>query len=232
MKNIKFVFAIFLFTLGLKGSAQTEKAELIYVMDPQCSWCYANSGNIEEIEKALNGKMDITLNVAGMWLGDEAPQGGASYFQNVTQHFPPMISKTGADIGTAYYDLASDPSYTFSSLEPSAAIVLVGNMNPEKTLVFAENVEHALFVKGKRLDKLETYLEILERLQIDPDMFKKNWMSEDNLSKTKANFERSKMLATNFPTLLLRQGTKRQVLGMGYFTKEEIMPKIEAALTQ
>lgn len=232
MKNIKFIVAIFLFTISFIGNAQTKKAELFYVMDPQCSWCYANSGNIEQIEKALNGKLDITLYPAGMWLGDEAPQGGVSYLENITQHFPPIIAKTGADIGTAYYDLASDASYTFSSLEPAAAIVLVRNMNPEKTLVFAENVEHALFVDGKRLDKLDTYLEILERLHIDTDAFKKNWMSEDNLSKTKANFERAKMLATSFPTLLLRQGTKTQVLGMGYFTKEEIMPKIEAALAQ
>lgn len=75
MKNLKFVFAIFLFSICFMGNAQTKKAELIYVMDPQCSWCYANSGNIEEIEKALNGKLDITLYAAGMWLGDEAPQG-------------------------------------------------------------------------------------------------------------------------------------------------------------
>ncbi len=230
MKNIKFVCAIFLFALSFIGNAQTKKAELIYVMDPQCSWCYANSGNIEEIEKALNGKLDITLNVAGMWLGDGAPQGGASYFQNVTQHLPSMISKTGAEIGTGYYDLASDPSYTFSSLEPAAAIELVRTMNPEKIIVFAENVEHALFMDGKRLDKLETYLEIIEKLNMDTGMFEKNWMSEDNLSKTKATFARAKTLATNFPTLLLRQGTKTQVLGVGYFTKEEIMPKIDAAL--
>ncbi|HEA29801.1 MAG TPA: DsbA family protein [Leeuwenhoekiella sp.] len=232
MKNIKFVCTVFLFVLSIIGNAQTEKPQLIYVMDPQCSWCYSNSGNIEEIANALEGKVDVDLKVAGMWLGNKAPQGGATYFETVTQHLPPMIAKTGADIGTGYYDLASDSSYTFSSLEPAAAIVLVRTMHPKKAVVFAKNVERALFVDGKRLDRLDTYLEILKKLDIDSEEFEKEWMGDDNLSKTKADFGIAKKLVTNFPTLLLQQGTKTQVLGVGYFTKEEILPKIEAALAQ
>ena len=232
MKNIKFILLFFLFALTFMGNAQTEKSNLIYVMDPQCSWCYSNSGNIEEIEKALDGKISIDLKVAGMWLDNEAPRGGATYFEDITQNFPRLLARTGADIGTAYYDLASDPTYTFSSLEPAAAIVLVRDMNPEKTLIFAKNIERALFLEGKRLDKLETYLEILNKLHIDSQAFRKNWMSADNLSKTRAEFESAKKLASTYPSLLLQQGKKRQIIGKGYFTKEEVVPKIETALEQ
>jgi len=230
MKKLKFIFAVFLFVLNISANAQSQKAELIYVMDPQCSWCYANSGNIEEIAKALDGKINVDLKAAGMWLGNGAPQGGVAFLSRISQHLPAMISKTGATIGTDYYDLASDASYTFSSLEPAAAIAQVGNTNPEKKIVFAKKVEEALFEKGKRLDKLETFLEILKTLNIDEEVFKNNWMSAENLAKTKADFERAKKLVTNFPTLVLQQGTKSEILGVGYFTKEEILPKIEAAL--
>ena len=230
MKNLKCIVAAFFFALCFSGNAQTEKPELIYVMDPQCSWCYSNSGNIEEIEKALDGKITVDLKVAGMWLSNEAPQGGVAFLNRISQHLPAMISKTGATIGTDYYDIASDASYAFSSLEPAAAIVLVRNMNPDKAFVFAKNVEQALFVDGKRLDKLETYLPILGRLHIDAETFKKGWMSEKNLANTKADFERAKKLVTTFPTLVLQRGTESEILGVGYFTKEEMLPKIEAAL--
>ncbi len=232
MRIIKFAFFITFFALSFTGNAQTEKPKLIYVMDPQCSWCYSNSGNIEHVESSLKGNIDVDLKVAGMWLGDEAPKGGSDYFGSITQHFPGMIAKTGAIIGAAYFDLASDPSYTFSSLEPAAAIILVREMDPKKTVVFAKNVEHALFMEGKHLDKLDTYLPILNKLNIDVQVFKKNWMSADNISKTKADFEIAKTFATTYPSLILQQGTKKQVIGVGYFTKEEIMPKIKAALAK
>lgn len=232
MKRIKLVFAALLLTVSLGGNAQTDTAELVYVMDPQCSWCYSNSGNIAEIEQALQGKMSIDLHVAGMWLGDEAPRGGADYYNNIIQHFSGLIAKTGTTIGTAYFDLASDPSYTFSSLEPAAAIILVKEMEPKKTVRFAKNVEHALFMEGKHLDELDTYLDILDKMNIDKEAFKKNWMSEDNLARTKADFQRSKNLATTYPSLLLVKDGKKKVIGVGYFTKEEVMPKLKNFLDQ
>ncbi|MEH6408177.1 MAG: hypothetical protein V7767_12930 [Leeuwenhoekiella sp.] len=231
MKNIKFILPVFLFALSFLGNAQTEKAELIYVMDPQCSWCYANSGNIEEIEKALDGKMDIHLKVGGMWIGDEAPQGGQSYFESITNHLPGMLARTGANIGTGYYDLASDPSYTFSSVEPGAAIVLVNEMDPKKTITFAREVESALFKDGKRLDKLETYTAILKKLDISTEDFAKNWLTKENLAKTSATFKEAK-IAKTFPSLILKQGDKIEVLSKGFFTKDEILPKLKTLIAQ
>ncbi|WP_031427144.1 DsbA family protein [Flavimarina sp. Hel_I_48] len=230
MKHLKYIVAALFFVLSFSGNAQTQEARLIYVMDPQCSWCYANTSNIEEIEKVLNGKMDVQLKAAGMWLGNEAPQGGVAFLSRISQHLPAMISRTGASVGTNYYDLASDASYTFSSLEPAAAIEQVGATNPDKKLLFAKMVEEALFKDGKRLDKLETYLGILKTLNIDVELFKKNWMSAENLANTRADFERAKKLVITFPTLVLQKGGKNEILGVGYFTKEEILPKIEAAL--
>ncbi|MGB3776267.1 MAG: DsbA family protein [Leeuwenhoekiella sp.] len=230
---MRFIIAfLFCFTTFITGNAQGENVELIYVMDPQCSWCYANSGNIEEIQEAVKDSMTIDFKAAGMWLDQEAPQGGASFFQRVTQHVPAMLSKTGARVGTAYYDLASDASYTFSSLEPSAAIVLVKKMAPEKTIEFAKMIERALFDQGKRLDEIATYKKILNELAIDSDSFEQNWMSEDNLKETRSEFEKSKKLVTNFPTLVIRRGTKTEILGVGYFTKEQILPKIDAFLAE
>ncbi|WP_416445231.1 DsbA family protein [Leeuwenhoekiella sp. A16] len=231
MKNIKFALTLFLFALSFLGNAQTEEPQLIYVMDPQCSWCYSNSGNIEEIENALEGKMDIKLQVGGMWLGDDAPQGGASYFEFVNGHFPGMLGKTGAYVSPAYYDLAADTSYSFSSLEPCAAIVAIDNLYPAKTITFAKGVERALFAEGKRLDKKETYLEVLKMMHLPTADFEKTWLSDENLAETRAEFASSK-IAKTFPSLLLKTGNKVEVLGTGFFTKEQILPKIEAAIAQ
>lgn len=199
-------------------------------MDPLCGWCYGNGNNITEIYNQYKDKIDFELVVGGMWLYHNAPSGSLGLKQFVASHTPRMIELTGAKVNQKYFDLAGDSSYTFSSLEPCAAIVLVKQLNPEKTFLFAKEIQKMMFTEGKKLNELDNYLPILKELGIDASEFNNNWLSEDNISNAKKEFARASALANGFPTLTYQQNNQTTMLASGYFKKERIATQIEELL--
>ncbi|MGB0871262.1 MAG: DsbA family protein [Flavobacteriales bacterium] len=202
--------------------------KLIYVMDPQCGWCYGNSENVSSIRKTFDQTFNFELLVGGMWLGNDAPVGGTELSGFLQAHAPRMAKTTGANVGQAYYDLATDSSYAFSSLEPSAAIVLIKTISPENTFAFTKDVQKMLLQDGKRLDKLENYLPILKSLKINEDDFKKAWLSAENIKNTQAEFSKASQLANGFPTLILQTKDGQKVLASGYFDLEQMVQTLKS----
>lgn len=203
--------------------SQNKVLELIYIMDPHCGWCYANAKNIDALRDEFKEQIDIDIKVGGMWLGENAPVGGTDFNQFIATHAPRMEAMTGVYLDKSFSELTNDNSYVFSSLEPSAAIVLVKALAPEKAVQFTKEVQKATFNEGKKLNVLATYLPILATLNIDKKQFEKDWLSEDNIAKTKAEFISVQGLASGFPTLLLNKDSGTQVLASGYFEQEEMI---------
>ena len=191
-------------------------------MDPQCGWCYGNSNNIFEIQKEFSSYFEFEILAGGMWLNENAPIGGENLSQFLKTNTPNMTSRTGAIISPEFFELAKDNTYKFSSLEPSAAIVLLKELFPYKAFLFAREIQSVMFIDGKRLDKKETYLAILDKLNIYPTFFNKSWLTEDNLVKTHLDFAKASELANGFPTLVLEENGSKQVLNSGYFEKQSI----------
>lgn len=204
--------------------------KIVYVMDPLCGWCYGTSKESLEVYNQFKNEITVELVTGGMWLHNNAPSGGTRLYQFVMHHTPQMIDITGAEVSTKYFDLAADPSYTFSSLEPCAAITLVKEISPEKTFVFAKEVQKKMFVEGKRLDQLDTYLPIFKDLEIHSSQFKEHWLSEENISNSQKEFARSSVLANGFPSLLYQHDERTSVLASSAFKKEVVTSKIQQLL--
>jgi putative protein-disulfide isomerase len=222
-----------LMVISLQAQTQTKeneskmKPKLIYIMDPHCGWCYGNSHNITELYTQYNGKVIFELLVGGMWTGNNAPQGGPELEQFINTHSPRMEASTGAFVSKDYYKLAKDSSYIFSSLEPAAAIVWVKELAPEETFMFAEAVQKASFAEGKRLDKTETYIPILDELRLDAHTFQQEWLSEANIRNTLEEIRIARLWASGFPTLLLQDKSGVRSLASGYFNLEEMTQTID-----
>ncbi|WP_109301048.1 DsbA family protein [Aquimarina sp. AU474] len=193
------------------------KGKLIYVSDSQCGWCYGNGENISMIYNTFKNDFDFEFLNGGMWVGQDAPRGGRQISDYINARAPRLTAITGRDIDPAFFGLIADPSQVLSSLEPSAAIVLIKELNPEHTFTFAKEVQNALFKEAKPLDILDTYIPILEKLAIDQTQFTNRWMQDDNLTKTHKEFQIARGMANGFPTFILEQGDKKTVLASGYF---------------
>ncbi len=211
--------------------------KLIYIMDPHCGWCFGNSANFSALYEAFNqvqyrDKLSIEIMAGGMWLSDSAPQGGDGLYQFIQTNGPRMEAATNTKLGDAFHQLTSDSSYTFSSLEPSAAMVLVNELAPNKTVQFCKLMLENIFIAGARPDKLLNYEGILEKLEINFTEFSDQWMQADNVAKTQTQFSVAKNLANGYPTLLLQQlnsnavDYSNTVIATGYFNLQQVTDKL------
>ena len=103
---------------------------------------------------------------------------------------------------------------------------MIKEIAPDKIFPFAKKVQHALFVEGKRLDDKKTYVQILKTMSLDTITFDNLWMKADNISKTKKEFVKAGNLVGGFPTLVLTEDGKTEILASGYFTKETMIQKL------
>ncbi len=215
--------------------------KLIYIMDPHCGWCFGNSKNFSALYEAFSHakyreKVSIEIIAGGMWLGESAPQGGEGLAQFIQTHGPRMEATTQTKLGDAFHQLTANSSYTFSSLEPSAALVLVNELAPEKAVQFCSLMLESIFIHGARPDQLESYQTVLAQLAIDTEQFALEWLQAENIAKTQAQFAVAKKLANGYPTLLLQQpnsttGEQRySAIASGYFNLPQVTDKIAKML--
>ena len=191
-------------------------------MDPQCGWCYGNSQNSALLYDSFKDQYDFKLLVGGMWIGENAPRGGAQFSNFIRSNGPQMEARTQMPLTNAFYNLCEDSTYTFSSIPSGCAIILAKKIASDKVFSFAKAVQKAQFHDGNRLDVIETYLPILEALKIDVDKFSNEWMSSNNQETTIQEFKQAQQYASGFPTLLQQEGEEVQVLTSGYFDFESV----------
>lgn len=202
--------------------------KLIYVMDPHCGWCYGNSDNMQSVYREFKDRFEMEILVGGMWLGENAPQGSENLFQFIKVNGPRMEQTTGVTIGDGYHALTRDTSYVFDSFPPCAAIVCVKQLDSSKAFDFTKKVQEALYKDGLRLDKLDSYLPILEALDLSTTDFQAQWLSDKNRQDTKLEFSKAQTLARGYPTLILESNTQKSTITSGYFNRKEMMRYLES----
>ncbi len=191
--------------------------KLIYVMDPLCGWCYGNSANMLAIKDQFAGQFEFELLMGGMWVPPHTRMGGDDLSKFMEDHAPPMEQTTGATVSKAYYELAKNTNYEFSSLPGSAASVLVKELKPEVVFEFASSVQKRFYQEGMPLDQFNTYQPILINLGIDEKRFEEEWMTEQNLKNAQAEFNTARSLAQGYPTLLIELDGQLGKIASGYF---------------
>lgn len=201
--------------------------KLIYIMDAQCGWCYGNAKNITSIYEKYKDKFDFELLSGGMWIGENAPQAGEAVNRYISSRLPQLVAYTNAKISDKYKQLIANSDYILSSLEPSAATVLLKKMIPESTLEISKAIQHSYFAEGKRLDDAKTYIPIIEKYKISRQIFEKEWLSEENLNETYKEFQKAKSLTKGFPSFHIQDENGIRLLAAGYFDNIELIKTLD-----
>lgn len=221
------VVLLFVLLLGNQSMAQQNQRKLVYIMDPVCAWCYGNIKPIKEIKDSVADKMPMEVYCGGMWTGDKVPKGGVEFYNLLRKHTPSIVIKTKERFSSAYYACLMDTTYRFSSFEPSKALWIVKNIAPEKFWEFKEKLQRGIFENAIRSDRFDSYIEIVDEMGLDHDTFVQMWDSKDVNDQVNTEFEISSSYSNSYPTLILVDGDKREVLGKGYFSAKSVLDKLK-----
>ncbi len=228
MSTILPALILLLFTgSGMHNEQDDRKTRIIYVFDPLCGWCFGFAPVITDMVDKHEQHFHFEIISGGMITGNrEGPIRSMSDY--ILNAIPRLEATTGVSIGQPYVDLVRDGSYHASSVMPSKALVVFKHLSNNYHFRFAHDIQKAMFVQGKSLNQMATYLEILKQYPINPDEFIACMNDDAFHQRTLDEFRQAaSMGATAYPTLIVKEQNNLNVLSRGYITSVELENRLK-----
>lgn len=189
---------------------------LVYVYDPLCGWCYGFHPVMEKLAERFKDQLNIRVVPGGLAI-DENAQPISEGYNYINSSLEIVEKKTGITFGEPFVQLVEQGSYYYDSLPGCKAQNVVNRLAPEQSLKFAGAIQKAFFSNGENLNKLDTYLSILEDFPVDQAEFEAVFTSDQIEKITRDQFEWvHQNNASAFPALLLEIGNDTGLMSKGY----------------
>jgi len=201
---------------------------LIYIMDPQCMWCYAFGKNILKLYEHYKDQLDFDVLSGGLNIHPDIPEAGLQLEQEKRPLAARIAKVTNVQFSYAFMkNVIGKTGSNLDSEPPSRILQAVKQMKRELILPFMEELLEIQYQGGKNLNEIENCYPLLDRFEIGKEVFLQLWDSEDIKRKTQEEFEYARKLSTNFPALFAINGESIEKIAGGYASLEKMIAKID-----
>ena len=195
-------------------------------MDPQCGMSFSNERSIRDLYDLLGDEYDFEFIPGGMWNNNIAPRGGKAIKDFLLPNILRLNSIASTEISDAYIDLISDSTYLLSSDWASQAIITVNKLFPKKSLAFIYGLMREQFINGNRYDIEKTYLNVLESLELDVDLFLNHWKGVEVKKDLERIYKRARNISFSFPSLIFQDSKGFEVVRSGAFQVRDVINEL------
>lgn len=203
-----------------------EKATLIYVGDPMCSWCYGFTNELDEAVGELSNEVNFELIMGGLRPYNDESMYDLKNF--LVDHWEEVHARTGQKFS---YDILEQKEMMYDTEPACRAVVTLKSIEPSLVHTYFKSTQHSFYFQNKNPLSSETYSELAQKLGIDKDTFESKFNSEEMKQAVKDEFSYAAQLgATSFPTLILKQGENYYLVSRGYSKSEVIVKSIRKIL--
>jgi putative protein-disulfide isomerase len=189
-----------------------------------CSWCWGFAPVISSIHKDFRNEAPLSIVVGGLHANDDFVM-SKDYKSNIRHHWEDVNKATGAVFD---YQFFARDNFILGTEPACRAVVTARQIKPDIALPFYELISRSFYSENKDTTSLETFKELAENFNIDPNEFDQRFNSEQVKVETHSDFQFSKKLGvTGFPTLLAKEGEKLALLTTGYQPYQNLKSKIK-----
>lgn len=209
---------------------------LLYCYDAYCGWCYGFSTVIKRIAEEYSDRLHIEVLSGGMIPAENPKHIGATAVY-IRDAYKRVEELTGIKFGEDYLWHVFNPDKSDwhpHSEKAAIALCIFKEIDPEKEVFFAADMQYALHYEGRDLTDDEAYRHLLSKYDINADDFYQKLHSEEYKEKAHYEFALCRQLqVTGFPAVLLQAGeSKFYLLARGYTPYEELKRRIDAVLKE
>ncbi|MEO6136170.1 MAG: DsbA family protein [Ginsengibacter sp.] len=209
---------------------------LIYCYDAYCGWCYGFSEVIKKVFSEYKGTFSFEVLSGGMILPEEPVAIGATA-KYIEQEYLNVEQLTGAKFGEDYlwhirHPEASD--WFPNSEKPAIALCVFKEFYPDLQISFAADLQYALHFEGRDLTDDEAYRLLLEKYNIDTELFYEKLNEEEYKEQAYYEFALCKQLnVAGFPAVFIQLSeTKFYMVAQGYTDFDTLKERIENVLKE
>lgn len=204
---------------------------LLYVMDPLCGWCYGFSPVMEALHARHADRLSFRVLPGGMITGARV-EPVAAMAGYILQAYKRVEDLTGVTFGTPYLDRLRDGTETSDSESPCRALQALRELQPDRQVEHAHQLQRALFLDGYSWNDEETYTHLARLFNLDAAVFLERYRSEAVRYATIQDFQWVQAAGiTGFPALVYQTGDQYYLIAKGFQpldAVEAILQKVEA----
>jgi len=209
---------------------------IYYCYDAYCGWCYGFSPVIKKIAEEYSEQFSFEVLSGGM-IPAEYARPISSVAEYIGQAYQQVEETTGIKFGEDYLWHIFNPGesdWVQHSEKSAAAMCIFKEIYPEKQVVFAADLQHALHYEGRDLTDNEAYRHLLEKYSIPPEDFFQKLSSKEYKEKALYEFALCRQLqATSFPQVLIQVADQKfYLLAKGFINYETLKERIDSVLAE
>lgn len=200
---------------------------LWYFADPMCSWCWGFAPVIDAIREHSRGRLKVALILGGLRPGTTVAM-QAKERADILHHWHEVHAMTGQPFR---FDDALAEGFVYDTEPASRAVVAMAQLDQEAVFPLFQAIQAAFYAEGRDVTQPRQLAELAASLGADKADFMAAFESAGAREKTRANFQMARRLGVRgFPTVVLQQDGRHQLLNSGYRPWAELQPAIEAWL--
>jgi putative protein-disulfide isomerase len=188
------------------------KKEIIFVIDPMCSWCWGFAPVIESLRK--NNDFTYSLVVGGLrtkgemtW--DESSKG---YLQG---HWEQVTKNTGQPFSNLLFEKEYFDYDTYPSCKAVLSVRELFGMS--KAFEYLHTIQHAFYAKGEDITNSSVLVKLLDTLSVDTEKFDTFYKSERAQLLMEHDFAKARSMGANaFPSVVMIDEEGHMACQKGY----------------
>jgi putative protein-disulfide isomerase len=201
-----------------------QKPKLIYVGDPMCSWCYGIAEELEQTTKHYKGILDLEIIMGGLIAGG-GEEWNSQFKEFLKHHWEDVGMRSGQPFK---FDILKWDEFDYDTEPSCRSVVTIQSIDPDKALLFFKEVQKGFYLKNKDPKLVDFYKDICTRFNIDFELFKSKFDSDEMKAATQQHFQRSQQMGVrSFPTILIEHNGQLHLVASGYSTFEKMREQID-----
>jgi len=196
-------------------------AELIFVGDPMCSWCYGFTPELSKLRSELR-EVPFSMLMGGLRDGDLF---NAEKLQNHLGYWEAVEKMTGLPFDAT---ALSQEGFNYTTEPACRAVLTLKELDENQMYAMYGALQQAFYAEGRDVTQTDVIVEVAASLGIDATAFKDLFESEVMAKATAADKQKASTYGvSSFPTLIVidKQGHMSQI--RGYKKYEELLALVK-----
>lgn len=206
---------------------------LLYVVDPMCSWCYGFAKPMDELlaQPGAFAPLQLALVMGGLrpYTTDPLPPGRADELAGYWQH---VAEASGQPFAPAPHAALHAPDFIYDTEPASRAVIAVRTHWPKLVWRYLKAVQHAFYAEGRNVVRAEVLADVAEGLGIPRADFARAFASQEMHDAARADFSQAQAWGIRgFPALIAEHGDHLHLVAQGFMPIDALRERLAAVST-
>ncbi|HSR74002.1 MAG TPA: DsbA family protein [Sulfurovum sp.] len=194
--------------------------ELIFVLDPMCSWCWGFTPVIEELRTSLSTSYRFSLVMGGLRTKGEMPwdEGFKEYLRG---HWRQVSQRTGQVFSDRLFE---KEYFDYDTYPACKAVITVRELfGTQKAFSYLHTIQEAFYTRAEDITNPDVLCDLLQTVDLDRTSFRAFFESDRAQLLMEHDFAKARSMGANaFPSVVIIDEQGHMICQKGYRSLPEM----------